>query len=226
MFTDPLTNEDLYWIGYIQADGGMVSIIGQEYGPGLYRKRGGRLVFGQIHREPVEALLYHVQGNGTVRQKNMSTKYGDCIMYEMASSKPYYNLLELGVKKEIRSDVYKSKHFWRGLLDGDGSVGWVKNRDILYPVIAWCGSKFDMDRCADFIENLGLKRPKVGAARSIFRVAINGEPAAYLSKLLYKNEFSALDVKRFRAEETMLWRVRHYKMSRLTIDQQAFLYGE
>lgn len=229
MFADPLNNFDLYWLGYIQADGSLVSKVGQEYSPGLYRKKGGYLAFGQIHEEPVIALHAYVEGQGAVKErihKNTGFKENHS-MFLFSSSKPYYALEALGCKSKLRDDIYLSLDFWRGLLDGDGSINFVVNSGRTYPAIAWCGNEYDMVKCADWIESTGLKRPKVGVARSIFRVGLNGEPAAYLTKLLYGNDaYSALPIKHKRALEILKWKTAKRTLSRLTDEQQRFLYGE
>jgi hypothetical protein len=219
MFTDPLSDLDLYWAGYIQADGGLYSKVGQEYRPGLFRKTGGTLVFGQVLREPVEALLAYVQGEGQVSHKIYDTNYKvGAEVYSMSSSKPYQALKALGIKDKCRADLYLSLHFWRGLLDGDGTVSTQPS-----PIVCWSGNQHDMERCANWVEGLGLRRYKVSQARSIYRVGINGEPAAYLLKLLYLGHYSAHPGKRERAQEAMTWRVQHPRQSRLTPEQRTWL---
>lgn len=182
------------------------------------------MVFAQVHEEPVQAFLYYVKGEGKVSSrkhgKNSFAKKDELTgetkgqMYIASSSKPYYPLLALNLKKELREDIYESKHFWRGLCDGDGTVAWVKNRGYRYPVIAWSGSLHDMTRCADWIEGFGYKRPKVGTARSIFRVSVNGSTAVRLIEHLYRGEYSALNYKRKIAEECLIWRTKHSAMVR------------
>lgn len=179
--------------------------------------------FSQVIREPVEALLNYIEGEGKVRIVEQETKYGFVRAFVIGSSKPYYRLKELGVKGVLRQDIYESKHFWRGLLDGDGSIGMTKNQGKDYPVVAWSGNHQDMVKCSEWVASLGLRQPKVGACRSIFRVGLNGEPAAYLAKLLYAGEYSANSEKQARAALAASWRVKHAYMSRLTGPQRAFL---
>ncbi len=209
MFADPLTEQDLYWLGYLQADGCMVSKIGEEYRPGLFRKTGGYLTFAQIYKEPVVALHEYVKAEGKVRLKIRDTNFiKNHEMYLFSSSKPYYTLKDLGLKKQLRQDIYASPHFWRGMLDGDGSLGMYRTTKYnwIYPSLTWCGNEYDMNKCADFVESCGFKRPKIGKARSIFRVGRNGNPALELVKALYDGNYNALSVKKERANLIMKWR--------------------
>lgn len=208
MFLDPLTDQDLYWIGYIRADGGLYQARNRN-------ENTGYLAFGQKYKEPVEALRSYVGGEGKIHQRTGETNFGPTSLHHFASTKPFLRLKELGVKTDLRPDIYEQPAFWRGLLDGDGSVGTVKNRGLIYPTVVWSGRLEDMEKCSEWVaKTLNRKAPKVGTARSIFRVGLVGTPAFNLIKLLYENQYSALPYKVEAAAKALEWKIKHEKMVR------------
>lgn len=184
MFDLPLTDVDEYWCGYIRADG-MIN----------RKPRGKVLVFGQADPEPVYKLKEYLGAKNDVRFKNKISNYGQNPMYLISSAIPAYKLDNLGVKTELYEPLYKSKHFWRGLLDGDGSVVWVKNGGKEYPCICWSGSEIDMTMLQTWINETFGYIFKVGRTRSIFRLGMNGKKAKEIALYLYEGEYSAFSRK-------------------------------
>lgn len=204
MFNDPLSDRDLYWIGYFRADGCL--------NRGPYSTQA---IFAQKHKEPVEAFREYVGSDNEVRFTNRESNFGANPMHVFSTASIGKRLDELGVKTMLRPDIYESLHFWRGLLEGDGTVTTITNRGVEYPSLTWAGRLEDMERCADWITNtLGRKRPKVGAARSIFRVGIVGMPAQNLTRILYEDQYSALGYKREAAEKILAWKTRQPNMTK------------
>lgn len=204
MFIDPLSDLDLYWIGYFRADGCLSE-----------RSYGISAIFAQKHKEPVEAFRKYIGAENEVIFTERESNFGSNPMHKITSTKPGRLLKELGTKTDLRPDIYDQAAFWRGLLDGDGSIGLVKNRGLLYPSIVWSGRLEDMERCSKWVaKTLNRKAPKVGAARSIFRVGLVGTPAFNLIKILYENQYSALPYKAEAAAKALEWKIRHEKMLR------------
>ena len=204
MFNDPLSDRDLYWIGYFRADGCLVT-----------RSYDVQAIFAQTHQAPVEAFRRYIGADNEVKFSERESNFGPNPMYKITSAKPGPALLALGVKTELRSDIYQQAAFWRGLLDGDGSVGIIYNRGYPYPSITWSGRLEDMQHCSEWVaKTLDRKAPKVGVARSIFRVGLVGTPAFNLIKLLYENQYSALPYKVEAAAKALEWKIKHEKMVR------------
>lgn len=204
MFNDPLSDRDLYWIGYFRADG-------------CLSDRGYSIsaIFAQKHLEPVEAFRQYIGATNEVIFSERESNFGSNPLHKINSTKPGKRFKELGVKTDLRPDIYEQPAFWRGLLDGDGSVGMVKNRGLLYPSIVWSGRLEDMQHCSEWVaKTLDRKAPKVGVARSIFRVGLVGTPAFNLIKLLYENRYSALPYKVEAAAKALEWKIKHEKMVR------------
>jgi len=195
-FNDPLSDEDLYWLGYLQADGHISS--------------NGTLYFAQKHKEPVEAFAHYI-GKDNVAHAVKSSTYGIQEVFSIGTSQP--NLIKLGLKNEIRDDIYISKHFWRGMIDGDGCIVAYDNAG---PHMNLCGRKEDIDKFRDFVENLGLKSPTIVPRKTILYARLAGETAAYLLWFLYYNQFSSLKYKKDRAIKAMAWRAKYPLKSSLS----------
>lgn len=206
MFADPLTDRDLYWIGYIRADGYLHT-----------NKKTGRkqLIFTQKNRHPVEELASLV-GNQVYTREDV-TNYGPSIKHKVATSGPVARRVdELGVKTELRPDIYHSKHFWRGLLDGDGSVGYKKRAGSPdYPFLSYVGSTTDMTNLSSWLGDLmNCAGPTVHPIKSpgMAIVTLGGNKAKFVATYLYDGEYSALPYKRESAESVMRWSGRKGKI--------------
>lgn len=182
MFDLPLKEPEAYWCGYLQADGGIYTRARTQ----SHWKPSTSIMFGQKEQEPVQAFVDFFGGEGQVRHIERQTNFAMQTLYQASTSKHAIRLQELGIKTDDWHESLRlDPHFWRGMIDGDGSVGWVTNGGKQYPVVALCGSQSDMQRFSDFVFMTIGRRYKVGAARSIFRVACNGKPAAQLIRALY-----------------------------------------
>jgi hypothetical protein len=209
-FIEPFTDIDLYWIGYLQADGSIT-------------RNSSSIRFAQKYYEPVYEFAQYFKGVTHVHQSIAGTKHicpGYVSYHASAPFNKQGSLNNIGLKKELRADIYKSKHFWRGMVDGDGCISLSGS----VPVIGLCGNHNDMSMFANYVESLGLCKPKIGIARSIFQVRISGEAAAYLSKELYLGEYSALPVKAEKAKVSMKHRAKISSKSKLPDKLKAEFY--
>lgn len=201
MFTDPLSPEDLYWIGYIRADGHLMKPRTET--------QSGRLVFSQKYKDPVEALHKYVNGTGNVslkpiKQSLFNAKESNCYVFSQID--PYENLVKLGVKENLREDIYNNLHFWRGMIDGDGCICLTKSSSSASGkavTVTLCASEIDINRYVLFLKSIGIKKTRIYSYISSFKVALGSEPASYLLRYLYDGHYSALVYKREKAEVGM-----------------------
>lgn len=117
-FKEPLSQEALYWIGFLLADGN------------LYNRRNHEFVI-QIglakidvnHLEKFKSFL----GTDKPIQHYMSNKSYPAAKVSINSKPIFENLQSLGLQPRksfdanIREDIAQSLDFWRGVIDGDGS---------------------------------------------------------------------------------------------------------
>lgn len=116
------------------------------------------------------------------------------------------------------SDVMaNSPDFWRGVVDGDGTVNFAKNRGVDYPHIGLGGSEDLMTQFQAFIEKHSGISPKIGTCRSIYRIAVNGQPAQDLIRFLYDRPGPALPRKKAKALECLEWKGKHVSRQRKTL---------
>jgi hypothetical protein len=136
MFEHPLTNLDQYWIGFFRADG-CISRSGK------YKNAQ----FAQNDLHAVKEFANYIGKSGKVRSVFRSTNFGDCAYHSISSSKIAYLLDELGAKTQLHEPLYQSPHFWRGLMDGDGSI----KLDLDRVIIDLNGSIRDLENVSDFL---------------------------------------------------------------------------
>jgi hypothetical protein len=206
MFEHPLSDRALYWIGYIRADGYIHT-----------NKETGRkiLVFTQKDPYPVNELAA-ILGNKVYRREDV-TNYGPSVKNKVATGGPIVRALDdLGVKTALLPEIYQSKHFWRGLLDGDGSVGYKRRAGSPdYPFLSYIGSTVDMTELSTWLgQIMQCRGPTVHACKSpgMSLVTLGGNKAKFTATYLYRGEYSALPYKRESAEAVMAWSGRKGKL--------------
>lgn len=176
---------DEYWIGYFRADGSL-SI--------------GTAQFGQSRPEPVYAFAEYL---GLPRERVRISKVP-------SRSEPYfvYSLSSVGLGllyrnnnvKDLSIDpkFFSSLHFWRGLIDGDGSV---RIHKYGAPHLVFCGSHQDVTEFSLLCLRTTGFQPKVGKHGSIFQTGLSFDRAKHLTGLLYDGQYSALEYKQERAKK-------------------------
>lgn len=200
-----------YWAGLIAADG-CLSI-----------KKGKYRTYNYIHLwlagedgQHVQSLFDFMKCSYKVGKKDISkTKWASKNFYQMGGafwSDHVWNWLHghgITERKSLTLQVSdllaKSPDFWRGIIDGDGTVNFAKNRGLLYPHIGVGGSQALMHQFQSFIQHHLGKSPKIGTCRSIFRIALNGGVAQDLIGVLYGRPGPALPRKAQAAVDCLAW---------------------
>lgn len=194
-----ITPESAYWIGFLMADGNTnrnrVSLR-------LATKDKNHIYKFKNFLKSEHAVAYTKPKpcfNGSIS----SGAYG----IEINSKKLVSDLLFFGFtrKKSFTAKVAHletNKDFWRGVIDGDGSVGSWKSRNTYRAGLSLCGS---YDMMIQYKTFLRLHCPKCKAAihkqKNIFVVIIGGQEAVAILKLLYEDAPVYLDRKYTKAME-------------------------
>lgn len=169
--------------------------------------------------------------NVVVTTKVHRTTFGSCqtAVVCLSSERVVDRLIELGITYRktdtavAHEDLAKSRDFWRGFIDGDGTVSTVVNRGVPYPAIAVGGTAIMMDQLKVFLEdNIPGICVKIGVCRSIRRVGFNGLTAQEVVRLLYFNASTSLDRKMQKAQEILSWAPRFPKMVKSSVGQEVF----
>lgn len=188
---DILTPESLYWAGFMAADGS------------IYHQKGkvpyislGLSTKDEDHVVKFKTFLESGHKLSVSTSKNSFGEFSKC-QFQVRSSILADRLTNLGVKGPILSkELIRSRDFWRGVVDGDGSV----SKRIDKPLVELYGYKYILEPFVEFLrESLGIY-PKIHPRSSIYRVQIGGTPCARVLAELYSDADHYLDRKKERAD--------------------------
>lgn len=198
-----LTSEALYWCGFIFTDG---CVTGK---PGLAAtKISVEIIAGDYqHIVKLRAFLgsTHAIRSRPARvfrgPSNGKTYTGrpQCSL-AVQSDEIAERLLSLGRYEGPLSPVLAaSRDFWRGAVDGDGTVGLYRDRRRpsapAYPFITLYGQRRLVDPYVAFLAANGFPGRGVYPISSLFQSPATGQPARQIIGLLYKDALVALDRK-------------------------------
>lgn len=186
MFEPPLTAEEQYWAGLIHADGSISRVCNS-------------MRFAQKDEAPVRAFLDFLGQDSKISVVDRVSNFGRNVMYSATTSKGAAQLREMGVKGVPCQYLLNSKHFWRGMIDGDGSVAVSKNS---YPNIQLCGSLSNVTLFSEWCAKvLGYRGPSLHQHKvtGVWYTALGAGKAKVLGLYLYENEYSVIIGKRTRA---------------------------
>jgi hypothetical protein len=210
VFDKPLTPEAAYWIGFLLADG----CISEKHGP--YKEYLNICLGLKVSDvEHVAAFGRFVETQAQVKIREFGTNFGPTKQAIITIGGQFLPgvLAEYGIvprktkiDQGVHSDLKLSPDFWRGLIDGDGSISLIKNKGCLYPAIMVGGVRLLMEDFANVVLAITGFRPKIGTCRSIFKVGTNGRRAQKLIKWLYEGATTSLERKRLMAERCIAWR--------------------
>lgn len=199
---DFITEESAYWIGFLMADGC------------VYETKKGSprisLVLAKwdiIHLEAFRSFL------GTTCPIHNNSTNGNAFSLAVSSNKLAKSLAGYGItpRKSLAAKVIGleyDKHFWRGVVDGDGSISDIKKysnlKDKKRIRLTLLGSKSLMEQFALFTESITSFKPKPWQRGNIFVVNIRGKNAARMINILYGNCSIALPRKLERAKRIIV----------------------
>ena len=213
MFAEPLTNLDYYWIGYLRADGSIV----------CRTKDVGSIRFGQTQLQPVQELKNYSKTNGKLHVYERAGGFASAnkaYVIIIGKAEIYKRAVELGVKKTLREDIYLNKHFWRGMIDGDGSLGLYHRDGQDYASISLCSPQtYDLEKFADYAKSLGLRRPIIHPSRTLFITRLSPQESKYMVWHLYHNEYSANLLKLEKLKKILEWQPDTQRSKRLSLKQ-------
>jgi len=187
---DVLTDDAAYWLGFLMADG---AVWGNK--TSLELKTGDKK-----HLEKFRSFM-----NGS--QDIHIRKSRDSCSYGFKSAKVVARLAELGITERKSHtatpppELVNNHHFWRGMVDGDGSIGVAQDSGTSRLRIRLIGSRNVVDAFGTFASRF-LGRPvNTCPERNIFVAGVSGIPAVRLTALLYDDATTSLDRKAARAVE-------------------------
>lgn len=198
-----------YWIGFLMADGC------------VHRVRSGskyiRLALAVCDKPHVEkfAAFIGVPKNIQVVENDPKNLNGHVIrgtataVYSLASESLVDELFTYGVvyRKTHSAEVCllgDNRHFWRGVIDGDGSIGTACRWSVKQPTLQFaCGSRRLVEQFRDYCKSFIETKADIHRNRKLWAFTLSAYPAAAAIHSLYFNCSISLDRKQHSANEIL-----------------------
>jgi hypothetical protein len=218
---DVITDESAYWIGFLFADGSADKKKQWWISARLTASDRGHLAKLRDFLGSTHPITECPAGNFGGYASKPSSRL------KVPSVHLARRLLELGrytgdIPLELTNiplELTNSRHFWRGVVDGDGSLG-VTSKG--FPEFQVVGSRRVMDAFLDFLRReAAAARMTVRPSKSIYTVATAGHTATRVIRLLYGDASVGLERKAniaraiLEADTTRRERAREIERSRL-----------
>lgn len=192
-----------YWVGFIMADGC------------LHKRRYSHLLSVAVsERDKVilESLRWFLGSNQPIQVIKDKRGYEPMATLAVASHRIVADLAKYGIveRKSFSAKVCArlalSADFWRGVVDGDGWLGWGSSQKRKIPVLGLVGSSQMMEQFSVFVKTVAGFSPSVKRMHSIWKVIICGRAAVAVASFLYLRDGPSLSRKKRLAMELIRWR--------------------
>lgn len=187
---DEVTPESAYWCGFLFADGNV-------------HRRSMRqqpvLSVGVAERD-LQQIVKLRSFLGSTHKICIGNRRHPSYQFHVASTRLSQRLCSLGrYEGPISQELVISRDFWRGLVDGDGSLGCYRKRPSGEPSAQFrlCGERRTLLAFTEFLREEGSTGANltVRPHKSIYSVGTTGWSAARIVQLLYGDAPVALDRK-------------------------------
>lgn len=204
---DVITPESAYWAGFLFADGCLFHRSGS---PSLTLRLSA---IDAAHVSKFQKFLKSTHKLIIVKASETNIKTKKSVQFQCRSQRLVSRLIEIGMNgldSEPITELRQSRDFWRGVIDGDGSLNIYHRKSYFnkHPRInAWSIPRDDKrlelvggkQLLESFINFLKEKYPDIKNSvrphKSIFRVGLAGATAEKVIDLLYSDCIVALDRK-------------------------------
>jgi len=186
---DELNEHSIYWIGFLLADGNVC------------QSRGSYLIQLALQKRDRN----HIKNfRSFLHSQHALVKDRENYRISFSSKHIFYRLGHYGVvpnKSKItfaHKDVAGSRHFWRGVVDGDGSI--YMSRDGCWN-LSLVGSRSIVKQFVYFCQKLTKHRQSVQKHKTIYSVRYSGKSAISVIDYLYSNSCVSLQRKALLAKK-------------------------
>lgn len=195
---DVITDEVAYWIGLLMADGCIYQ----------YNNDTPRIKLEFAHRDKAILKRFksflsaeHTIHSKTISLPNTTAQYDrlDFASQRIADRLSYFGIVPQKTGREQVHYLEDNRHFWRGLIDGDGSLTWTAK----YPALHLVGSQRLMEQFCEYVENhLDIHTvPRSYKNRNVWTVCIYGRKASKIAEHFYTNQTVCFKRKLDRAKQ-------------------------
>jgi len=194
-----VTTESAYWIGFLMADGCIIDNkvrlkLATQDRDHLEKFRAFIGTDAPIMSESEPAIAptiggRKIQGRGAV----FVTVTSEQIVRDLSAFGVVPKKTEWGYARSY--GVALNRDFWRGMIDGDGSLFRSRGK----PFVSLVGNQYLMTQFLAFCKTTTNTSAKIGPSGNIFRVYLSSGPALAVITELYRNAAVALDRKAAKA---------------------------
>ena len=191
-----------YWMGFLITDGTVA-----DYGYGT-----PEIIFdiAEKDRTQLEKFRTFLKSTHAISNITHKTPTPDAVKddytrrsvaFRVRSQKLYDAVVRLGMTKKgpertAVAELEDSIDFWRGCIDGDGTVRWTTDRNgYTYPQLILCGHMPLLEKFQAFLMRRGVISNVTDTASGIYQIRIIGSGAYKAIRDLYENAVTALDRK-------------------------------
>ncbi|MCG5464032.1 hypothetical protein MED01_002195 [Micromonospora sp. MED01] len=193
---DLLTPEACYWLGFLFADGCVTYRTGHlpQVSVGLARR----------DREHLVSLRTFLGSTSSISAP--SPTHGSC-QFSVRSTRLAERMMALGrYDGPLDERLTESRDFWRGVVDGDGSIGQYRRPNpsqSTFSQFRLVGSKRLLDSFAAFLKSNDINGLSVRPRKTIYTIGTTCAPAEKIVAMLYAEATVALARKAEIAEKML-----------------------
>ena len=217
IFKNITTESQFYWLGFLMADGCITKHTGK-YNTKTFRIHLWLKSTDVNHIKKFKSFLG--SSHPIVYKKNTGFSGIGIAGLTIGSNKIANHLIKYGIVPrksliaEARRGAQNNRHFWRGMIDGDGTMGFYGSTKNKYSKIGLYGSKKTILQFIKFIEKeLNILSNSIQKCKGTYSISYNCGKARQIAKLLYENSSTALDRKLKIAEEIIKYGYKKHNPS-------------
>ncbi len=193
-FDNALADEEAsYWVGFLAADGNISGATGESKVQIALKEADAG------HLEKLRTFLgsRHKIGHYLSSPNPLGRRF-PLAKLVVTSDRLVKSLARFGVCKkkslivEAKDGMDQSVWFWRGVIDGDGTIVLSKKSNGLYANLRLCGSKRLMEQFIDFVGQRIGTRAKPHLRSGIWQVSLDCTPGMEAVRLFYADAKIAL----------------------------------
>jgi len=195
---EDVTPESTYWMGVLCTDGCVVDY--QDGAPQIILDLAEK---DRAHVEAFRSFLKSTHAISTLTRKSglirgHAVDERRSVAFRVRSVSLAEALARRGVagKSPLRApsdELANSLDFWRGCIDGDGTVRWTTDRaGYTYAAIMLCGHMPLLEKFQAFLVRNGVVANVTDTTSGIYQIRLLGSGALTTIKLLYENDSVAL----------------------------------
>ena len=177
-----ITPESAYWIGMIMSDGWVKPDIGAV---SLQLKTSDAAHIAAFHRWLGYTGKIMVRApRGTDTGSHLVTVYCRRLCDDLAK---YGVTARKSFTAKVSDDLAFNRHFWRGMVDGDGTVAWQRSGAYWYCYVQLVGSLDSVTQFRDFTRSIAPSNYNVRPKNNIWCYRMVADPAWIVIRELYRD---------------------------------------